>query len=420
MLRDGIDRKYALLLLGLAIALLAIGVALKPAPPKRKPPPSERELARLLRLTEQRRLRDLSSYLADAARSTGDWLISVQPGGRSGVLWDESGTVITTGPDDETPRHIIMPDSTRVSATRVPGPRGLPLTVLKPTAPVSASVVPRGRRIELGDWLLAVARNQNGQIVFAHGLYQGTAEARCGRFSYRAVQSSVPLSGALAGGGVFTLDGELEGVIAECGGQRVAISTSSVSQMIRLPRTLDDELEQHYGFRVIEPVPGEDSPSSGAVIAGAVWKDSLAETAGLHPGDILLSLDERPLGSSQDLAPLITDLHASHSLRIRRARRRLTLRLPAPADKPEHAEPSPQGIILKPDASSGRAVVRTVSAGSKAAEAGIEPGDTILRVQGRAIVDSAAAYDALKKANGQSVRIELERDARRLEVIVTP
>lgn len=420
MLRDGIDRKYALLLLGLAVALLAIGIALKPAPPDRKPPPSERELARLLRLTEQRRLKDLSSYLGDAARSTGDWLVNVQPGGRSGVLWDESGTVITTGPNHKARHEIVMPGGTRVSATRVPGALGLPLTVLRPASPVSTPVVPRGRRIELGGWLLAVARNQSGQIVFAHGLYQGTAEAQCGRFAYLAVQSSVPISGALAGGGLFTLDGELEGVIAECGGQPVAISTSSVSRMLRLPRSLNDELEQHYGFRMVEPVPEEDSSTGGAVIAGALWKDSPAETAGLRPGDILLSLDERPLQSGQDLAALVTDLHAAHSLRVRRGKRRLTLRLPASADEREDAGPSPQGILLEPEAGSGRAVVRAISAGSKAAQAGVEPGDTILRIQGRVILDSAAAYDALDKARGRSLSIELERNAKRLEVIVSP
>ncbi|MCC7499983.1 MAG: PDZ domain-containing protein [Bryobacterales bacterium] len=419
MFRDGIDRKYALVLLALAAVVLGIGIILRPARPEQPQPPSEREIARLFRLSEQRRLKDLSAYLSGAAHSAGDWLVSIHPGRYSGVLWDRGGSVITTGPDPDEPQQIVIPGNIRVSAARVPAAPGLPVAILRPDKPLSVPPVPRGRRIELGDWLLAVARNPGGDIVFAHGLYQGTAEARCGPNSYRVIQSSVPVSDALAGGGVFTLDGELEGFIAECDGRPVVISTSSVADLLRLPVSLNDELEQRYGFRVSEEGGAARNPASPAGLVTAVWQDSAARRAGLRPGDVLLGVGDQGVASEQDLATLAADPQTDHVLKIRRGGRVFTIHLAAGAKAPDFAMPSSQGIVLKAG-SGGRAMVKSIVEDSGAARAGIEAGDTIVRVQGRATAGPAAAASALRRANKQSVLVELERNGKRLEVIVAP
>src|SRR5690349_16516437 len=96
MLSRAKDRKYPLLLLLVAGTILAIGLVLKPVQSEQKQqPPSDLEVAQLQRLTQQRRLRDLSSYLTDAATATAPSLVLLRPQNRSGVMWDPGGLVVT-------------------------------------------------------------------------------------------------------------------------------------------------------------------------------------------------------------------------------------------------------------------------------------------------------------------------------------
>src|SRR5436305_11497504 len=96
MLRAGKDRIYPYILLFAAAVVLTVGLVLKPKQPEEKSPPSENELAQLERLTQQRRLRDLSSYLTDAAYGTAASLVLLRPGDRSGILWNSRDLVVTT------------------------------------------------------------------------------------------------------------------------------------------------------------------------------------------------------------------------------------------------------------------------------------------------------------------------------------
>ncbi len=421
MLRTGIDRKYALVLLALAATLLGIGVVVRSTQPEPGRQVSEREVARLLRLSERRRLRDLSSYLSDAANSVGDSLVSIVPGQRSGVLWDANGYVITTGQNRGERQQIVLPDGRRLDAALLPVRPGSPVAVLKPAAPVKIPRMPPGTALELGNWVLAVARNKTGQIVFAHGLYQGTVEARCGPFPYRAVQSSVPLSIALIGGGVFTLDGELLGFVVDCEGRPVAISTASVMDLVRKPPSLNDQLEENYGFRVLAMSGHDGTATSGTVRVSAVWNDSIAGTAGLRPGDFLVGMGDRHLESAEDLAPLVSEFETDHMLQILRGTRSIAIRLAAAARQPrESGAATPQGIVLAPDSPAARVAVIQVAGGSEAAVAGVRVGDRILRIQGRAAPDSSSAFEALENASGSPLVLELERNGERLEVMVSP
>src|SRR3954454_1384865 len=113
MLRAGKDRKYPYILLIAAAVVLAVGLVLKPKQPDEKSPPSETELAQLQRLTQQRRLRDLSSYLTDAAYATAASLVFLRPGDRSGILWNSRELVFTAKPAEpglDQPLTMVTPE----------------------------------------------------------------------------------------------------------------------------------------------------------------------------------------------------------------------------------------------------------------------------------------------------------------------
>jgi hypothetical protein len=78
--------------------------------------------------------------------------------------------------------------------------------------------------------------------------------------------------------------------------------------------------------------------------------------------------------------------------------------------------PSWVGVAIELD--TARPIVRSVAAGSAAEESGIEPGDVVVKVDGRAVRTRAAAAAALAGPEGTEAAIELRRDGEPFEVVV--
>jgi hypothetical protein len=361
----GNERRYALVLLIVSVAVLAAGTYLRrrTAAPS-APPPASANLELLQRLTAERRLRDLSEYLSGIAAAHARRLLSP-----SGLAWDTGVVLTPSAPQDRTAMVAVV-DSRPVALARAATPFGVPFSVWR--APAGAGLpAARAARPRPGDWLLAVARNEAGAPVFAQGMFQGIVRQRCGGFEYDAVASDTTLSAALVGGGLFTHDGAIAAFIAECGGQPIAVAASTVAEVLARPLSQSDLLEQSYGFRLADDPPG---------LVVAVWAGSPAAAAGLQPGDIVTLGSELPSAA-------------------RRGLRTVRLDWPTRADTP----PAPRGITFEGN------VVRAVAPGSPAAAAGIVPGDVI--------VEPPDAARALERANGMTA-VTVERDGRRRRTLI--
>jgi hypothetical protein len=239
------ERRYAVTLLLVSLAILALGTLIRRRAAEPKPAPPTLDLEILQRLTADRRLRDLSGYLAERAE------LAARRIAAAGLVWD--GQTVLTPP---------------ASGDR-------PFTVRRETVPTNLpAVVPV--RPGPGDWVLAVARDRGGRPVFAHGLYEGTTRERCGSFEYDAVHSAAPLAPSMIGGGLFLIDGGLAAFVAGCNGSPIAIASSSIAEILAHPPSPADRIEERYGFRRDE---------KGLVTA--VWDGTDAQRAGLLPGDVV-------------------------------------------------------------------------------------------------------------------------------------
>jgi S1-C subfamily serine protease len=386
MLRTNHDRKYALTLLIVAAGILAIGILLRPARTEGKK--TVVDLERLQQMTQQRRLRDLSSYLTNAADIVASSLVYLDRPGSSGVVWGSRDEVLA-------PRRATVPFA--IVTAKEPS---AVIPVYRASAPPMA-----------GEWVLAVAKNRDQQIVFAHGLYQGRAEARCGSFAYDEIQSSAPLSRALVGGGLFTLEGQILGFVGTCGDRPTVIAASTIAEFLRKPVTLNDRLEADYGLRV--------SPSGESVQVAAVWGRSAGDSAGFEPGDLLRTLDGVEITSLSDLGPLETRADDDHEIEVQRGRRRRTLHLLA--SQPQVPPTATQaGMTLGPGATDRDVTVLAVSPQSPAQRAGILPGDVLRRIGSDAVVDRGRAARILNDRNGRPVVLSVVRDGQELEVLLTP
>jgi len=422
MRHGGKDRKYAYILLLAAAVVLAIGLVLKPNPPEHKNPPSLTELAQLQRLTQQRRLQDLSSYLTDAADAAASSLVVMRPGEHSGVVLDSRAVIVTTatplGVPAGGPLTSLTPDGRPLALQSVALRTGAPLSAFSFNGPAAmlGAKTPR-RPTDLGDWVLAVARNADGAVVFAHGVYQGTVEARCGAISYRSIQSSAPISTALLGGGVFNLEGQFLGLISECEQRPVVIAAESVDEILRQPPTMNGRLEDYYGIRVSGAGANEEARTGSAVQVIAVWARSRGEMAGILPGDVITSADGEPVRSRDDLEALVASDKTGHQLALLRGRRRISLTLSG--DIALESGRAEFGFTLAERPLDRQVAVVTVEPGSGAARAGVLTGDLLLRVGATPVTGVAAALRALQEAKSAQ-KLTLERDGRRYEALAEP
>src|SRR5205814_9200465 len=163
-------------------------------------------------------------------------------------------------------------------------------------------------------------------------------------------------------------------------------------------------------------VPGQRAVLSAPPIGSA------AAAAGLVQGDVITALDGSPVRSWQDLRWRV--LHASGSdavqVTVERAdgvhsERSLSLA----AVRPDDWEGNFLSVLgLKLDL--GAPVVRDVVAGKPADASGLRAGDAILAVNGEPMRSPADVAAATNAHPGERVRFSIRRDARNLDVEITP
>ena len=381
MLRAANDRKYALTLLAVAATILAIGIILRAARTEVKKPPVD--LERLQQLTEQRRLKDLSNYLLNSAGDVAQSLVYLDAKGTSGVVWGNPGSVLA-------PRRADVP-----------------FVIATPAA--EAGLVPAYRATVMpatGEWVLAIAKNPDQQVIFAQGVYQGSVPAKCGPFAYDELLSSAQLSDALNGGGLFTIQGQLLGFITTCEGRRTVVAASSIADFLKKP--LLDRVESDYGFRV----------DSGLQVT-TVWSHSAAQAAGLQPGDVLQTVDGQEVHTPADLASLEPYSARAYWVEVQRGKRTVKSLLGEPPNEDAAVANAGVGLKLGPGKEAGRVVVLSVTKDSAAERAGILPGDELRRVGTAPVSDFEGAAGALDRLKGPTV-LALARGGKELEVLLTP
>jgi len=202
------------------------------------------------------------------------------------------------------------------------------------------------------------------------------------------------------------------------------------------------------GFAPEDLSPGDqvrDGVKEGAVVA-TVENGSAADKAGLQVEDVITRLNDQPIHSAADLRDAVARTMPGQSVRltILRGGKELVLTAtvqsaspPNTAEQPSAPGPAPEhhamlGIQvadLTPEVArhfgmyteTKGVVVANVFPGSPAAEAGLRPGDILLRLNGQpvnAATDVARMIQALQP--GQEVSIVIERDNMRVLLRAQP
>ena len=182
-----------------------------------------------------------------------------------------------------------------------------------------------------------------------------------------------------------------------------------------------EEISQKHGLR----------EGFGVVIV-EVMKETPAEASGLKNGDLVVAFRERPVVDTRTLQRLVASTSAGETVPLtvlRRddaGRRRVTVRVGVMPDTVAADRIAAEfGFLVRdPDApgaggaallSDGPPTVAAVMRRSSAEEAGLEVGDVLVEVNGRAVLTLAAAREALLGSSlERPLPLVVNRDSERL------
>ena len=352
----------------------------------------------------------------------------------SGFIIDANGTIITNNHVVKGARSVsvTLDDGTKLTAKVVGRDPRTDIAVLKVDAPKPLPYIQLGNsaNVKPGEWVVAIGNpfglggTVTAGIVSARGRDIGS-----GPYD-QFIQIDAPINQGNSGGPLFTQDGKVIGmdtaILSPTGGS-VGIGFAIPSDMIR---TVVAQLEKSghvtRGYIGVEAQQISDAMAramrltagSGALIAG-VQHDTPAAHAGLQPGDVITAVNGQTVKSPRDLAVDIAGVQPGDEAQLQvvhdgntktmsvkvgempgeqtastqgpeQSRERLGLAL-APLS------PDLRSQLDVPDGTNG-AVVRNVQPGSPADQAGLQAGDVIVGVGGKAVSSPSEAASAIRSA----------------------
>jgi serine protease Do len=375
----------------------------------------------------------------------------------SGVIFDERGYIITnnhviSGADDIV---VTLPDKTEYKAKKVKVVGKDPATDIAVLKIEDTRKFPYARLgnsddIKIGDWAIAIGN----PFGFENSVTVGVISAK-GRSGFGNgpryqdfIQTDASINPGNSGGPLINIRGEIIGINA------VIQSTSGGSEgigfavPINMAKNVTDQLmakgKVSRGYLGVNIRSLNDTDKDGLNLKstdGALVEDvkehTPAEAAGLQPQDVITKFDGKPIKSSPELSNLVAQTPAGKEVTMEVIRNGKTLVLKARLGEfPEEeaaasTEAGPwlglsvQNLTLDMKDALGiknGVAVTNVFANSPADNAGIQPGDLIVKIQNRQVSD-LAGYNRIKselRDYKKPIMIQLRRDQTSLIVAVRP
>ena len=300
--------------------------------------------------------------------------------------------------------------------------------------------------VRVGQWVLAVG-NPYGLdgtvslgIVSAKGRNLGIPE-----LLNDFIQTDAMIDRGSSGGPLVDLDGRVVGINSRGQGRGIGF-TIPIDTALQVMRDLEaGGVERSWLGVALQPLDRElaayfEVPDATGVVINSVAEGSPAEQAGLRTGDILTRFAGEPIAAekAEDLGGfqrLVASFEPGHSveielLRDRRPLARTASLAAAPKVDPEEVE-TDVGFHVQEitDAtfrterlrSRAGAYVSFVASGSPAAEAGLDVGDVIRKVEQQPVRDLASFREAIAQAQSLSrFLITAERGEETLFLLLRP
>ena len=310
-------------------------------------------------------------------------------------------------------------------------------------------VVPVGRSSDLkvGEWVLAIGSPFGLDSSVTAGVVSAKGRSLPDDSNVPFIQTDVAVNPGNSGGPLFNTRGEVVGINSQIYSQTGGYMGLSFAIPIDVAFRIKDQIVatgkvQHakLGVSVQEVNQGFadsfklDSPE-GALVAN-VEKDGAADKAGIKSGDVIRKLNGQPIIASGDLPAMLSLARPGDkvSLDVWRDGKivRIDARLANADDKPDARErqdvassdnSAKLGLALRPLDPNERRQSGIVSglviedANGAAANAGVQPGDVLLSVNGRAVNSIDQVREVVGKSS-KSVALLIQRGSDKIFIPV--
>ncbi|TIT21220.1 MAG: DegQ family serine endoprotease [Mesorhizobium sp.] len=373
----------------------------------------------------------------------------------SGVLVDPTGVVVTNF-------HVVK-DADQVKVATADGrefdskvllkDETLDLAVLKISSDKPFPVIAIGDSdaLEVGDLVLAIGNPFGVGQTTTSGIISAVARSHIGvSDSSFFIQTDAAINPGNSGGALVNMGGQLIGIntaIYSRSGGSIGIGFAIPSNMVRAfadaAKAGLDFFERPYAGAEFEAVTPQIAESLGidkptGALVSSVEEAGPAAKAGLKPGDVVLSLNGKPvesvgaldyrmatlsIGTNASFGVLSKGQQATMDIALERPPEgakaaELTLRGRSPFSGAKVAELSPrlaQRLGLRTDVK-GVAVV-DINRDSPAADFGFQPGDIVREVNGLTI-DKAATLEQVAQQDTRWWRFTVERGGQILRQVL--
>jgi serine protease Do len=288
----------------------------------------------------------------------------------------------------------------------------------------------------IGDWVLAVGNPFGlGGTVTAGIVSARGRDIGAGPYD-DFLQIDAPVNKGNSGGPTFNAQGSVIGVntaiFSPSGGSvgiAFAIPAETVQAVVAQLKERGSVTRGWIGVQ-IQPVTKEIAESIGlkkaeGAIVAEPQKDSPAVKAGIEAGDVIVSVDGKPVENARDLAKRIAAMAPNTTVKLGVVRNgsektvSVTLgelpntqeaRLEQPGERNRNRASEPKlGLSLAPGGTDPGVVVAEVDPRGPAADYGLKAGDVILEVSGKAVATPAEVSKALGDARAEGKRSILLR-----------
>ncbi len=291
-------------------------------------------------------------------------------------------------------------------------------------------------QLAIAQWVLAIGnpfgltRTVTAGIVSQLGREDVSPQGRHGYFDF--IQTDAPINPGSSGGPILDAWGKVVGIAnaVHSSGHGIAfaipinMAKAVVPQLIATGSVVRSWLGLH-----VEAAPADVATLLGApagLLVDDVVSGGPAARGGLHVGDLIVSLDGKPIDDPQRIRWLVATKGVGReiALDVERSGHPLSLhvqlaRMPEPLPRRQVPSIPGLGIAVEPalepgpfqDAFGGEgARVERVDAGGPAARAGLQKGDVVVRVNGREIASPAALLAlTAAKPDGAPLKLAVRR-----------
>ncbi len=291
--------------------------------------------------------------------------------------------------------------------------------------------------IKAGQWVVAIGSPFGFDNSVTAGIISATARSLPGDAYTPFIQTDVAVNPGNSGGPLFNLQGEVVGINSQIysrtGGYQgvsfaipIDVAMHVRNQLVatgrvqrgRIGVTIQDVNQALAdSFRLSRPY--------GALVSQVEGRGP-ADKAGLKAGDVILAVDGRNVERSGELPAIIAGIKPGDEATLEiwrdKATRKLRIKVGELEDDPEVAARQPAGnadtgklgLAVRPLSGGERQQLRTEGrlvveeSGGPAAEAGVEPGDVLLAVNGAPVASVGEFRNSVTKA-GNTVALLVQR-----------